>query len=314
LVYAPGTRTKYSNAGIAVVGRVLEQVTGEPFADYVEEAVLRPAGLERSSFRPRNDLLPDLATAYMWGYDGRRFEAPGFQLGMAPAGSMYSTVTDLGRFLSALFAGGRAAGGAQVLSRESLEQMWQPQFAAPGQTTGFGIGFAIRELDGRRRLGHGGAIYGFGTELAFLPNEKLGVVAVTTLDVANVVVEGIADHALRAMLAARAGEAPPAPDTTHALADGLAAALEGRYEGKGGAVELVDRYGRLLMLPLRGGFRTELRAAGGALVADSRLDYGTRVVPLGTDALVVGRDTLRRVPAPRPAPAPARWEGLIGEY
>src|SRR5690606_1940144 len=181
-------------------------------------------------------------------------------------------------------------------------------------TTGFGIGFAIGELDGRRRIGHGGAIYGFATELAFLPNEKLGVVAVTTLDVANVVVERIADHALRAMLAARAGGAPPAPDTAHALADGLAAALEGRYEGKGGAVELVDRYGRLLMLPLRGGFRTELRAAGGALVADSRLDYGTRVVPLGTDALVVGRDTRRRVPAPRPAPAPARWEGLIGEY
>src|SRR5690606_18102718 len=103
-------------------------------------------------------------------------------------------------------------------------------------TTGFGIGFAIGELDGRRRIGHGGAIYGFATELAFLPNEKLGVVAVTTLDVANVVVERIADHALRAMLAARAGEAPPAPDTTHALADGLAAALEGRYEGKGGEI------------------------------------------------------------------------------
>ncbi|HEX7088834.1 MAG TPA: M15 family metallopeptidase, partial [Longimicrobiales bacterium] len=198
--------------------------------------------------------------------------------------------------------------------RQSLEEMWRPQFAAPGEIAGYGLGFGISELEGRRRMGHGGAIYGFATELAFLPDEKLGVVAVTTLDAANVVVERIADHALRAMLAARAGEAPPAPDTTSALPEGRAAALEGRYEGKGGAVELVDRYGRLLMLPLRGGFRTELRAAGDALLSDSRLDYGTRVVPIGTDALVVGRDTLRRVPAQRPAPPPERWRGLIGEY
>jgi|CeladaMinimDraft_18_1061708.scaffolds.fasta_scaffold00021_131 CubicO group peptidase (beta-lactamase class C family)/D-alanyl-D-alanine dipeptidase len=314
LVYAPGSRTKYSNAGIAVVGRLLEHVTGEPFAQRVESAVLRPAGLDRSSFEPRADLLRDLATAYMWGYDGRRFEAPRFPLGMAPAGGMYSTVTDLARFLSMLLAGGRAAGGAQVLREESLAEMWRPQFAAPGETTGFGLGFAIRELDGRRRIGHSGAIYGFATELAFLPDEKLGVVAVTTLDAANVVVERIADHALRAMLAARVGAAPPAPDTTAPLPEGLAAALEGRYEGKSGDVELVDRYGRLLLVPLRGGFRTELRAAGDALIADGRLAYGTRVVPIGTDALVVGGDTLRRVPVRRPAPPPERWRGLIGEY
>ncbi|HEY8469541.1 MAG TPA: M15 family metallopeptidase, partial [Longimicrobiales bacterium] len=300
--------------GIAVVGRVLERVTGEPFAERLESAVLAPLGMRSSAFEPRAELLRHLATAYMWGYDGRRFEAPVFELGMAPAGSMYSTVTDLARFLSMLFAGGRAVGGAQVLSRESLEEMWRPQFAAPGEVSGYGLGFGISELEGRRRIGHGGAIYGFATELAFLPDEKLGVVAVTTLDAANVVVARIADHALRAMLAARAGEAPPVPDTTGALAEGLAAALEGRYEGKDGGVELVDRYGRLLMLPLRGGLRSELRAAGDALLSDSRLDYGTRVVPIGTDVLVVGGDTLRRVPAARPAPLPQRWQGLIGEY
>ena len=312
LVYAPEARTKYSNAAIATVGYLLERVTGEPFVDYLERAVLRPAGLERSSFAPRPDLAADLATAYMWGYDRGPFEAPTFALGMSPAGSMYSTVTDLGRFLSVLFAGGRGPGGA-VLSAASLEAMWTPQFAGPEAKTGFGLGFMIGELDGRRRIGHGGAIYGFATELAALPDEKLGVVVVTTLDGANRVVERIADAALRLMLAARAGAPLPAIDSTMPLPEGRARELEGKYARGGRGVELVERRGRLFLTPLDGGVRMELRAAGDALVVDDRLAYGLRVVPIA-DGLIVGHDTLPRVDAGKPAPAPERWRGLIGEY
>src|SRR3970040_2255641 len=128
---------------------------------------------------------------------------------MAPAGSMYSTVLDLARFMSVLFAGGLAPDGTRVLQRETLEQMWTPQFAEPGARTGFGIGFAIGELEGRRRVGHGGAIYGFSTDLAALPDDGLGVVVVSTLDVTNSVVERISDAALRLMLAAKQGAALP---------------------------------------------------------------------------------------------------------
>ena len=50
LVYAPDTRTKYSNAGIAVIGLVLERVSGRPFAEYVQTEVLDAIGLEHASF------------------------------------------------------------------------------------------------------------------------------------------------------------------------------------------------------------------------------------------------------------------------
>ena len=72
-----------------------------------------------------------------------------WELGMAPAGSMYSTVTDLGRFLSVLFAGGRGPGGP-ILKSTTLEQMWAPQFAKPETKVGFGMGFLLSERDGRR--------------------------------------------------------------------------------------------------------------------------------------------------------------------
>ena len=108
LFYPPGQRTKYSNAGVGTVGYVLEKVTGRPFASYLAEAVLEPMGLRSSAFEMNDGLRPRLASATMWTYDEREFPAPTFGLGMAPAGSMYSTVHDLARFAQTIFAGARA--------------------------------------------------------------------------------------------------------------------------------------------------------------------------------------------------------------
>ncbi len=310
LIYQPGSRAKYSNAGIGVVGYVLESLQAEPFAPYLQRTVLAPLGLQSSTFEPTPEIQAALATGYMWTWDGRRFEAPTFQLGMAPAGSMYSSVLDLGRFLSALFGGGRAPGG-QVLRRETLEQMWTPQFAQPNQRTGFGIGFAISELDGKRRIGHGGAIYGFATDLAALPDEKLGVAIVITLDVTNAVAERITEAALRLMLATRQRSPLPLIRVPSRVAPARARGLEGRYAKGERRIDLIERYGDLIaQTPAT----YTLRAFGDTLIIDDRLAYGARLLPIGTDRLVVGRDTLVRTTVERPVVHPERWSGLIGEY
>src|SRR6266850_1548570 len=171
LVYAPGTHTKYSNAGITLVGHVLERRKEQPYAKYLKRAVLESMGLHDSAFEPEPRLVANLAKAYMWTYDGRTFEAPTFQLGIGPAGCLYTSVVDLGRFLSVVFAHGRGPNGT-VLKPETLDEMWRPQFAKPGDKTGFGIGFRVSEFGGHRLVGHGGAIYGFATELAALPDDK----------------------------------------------------------------------------------------------------------------------------------------------
>src|SRR5207245_977992 len=152
LVLEPGAKTKYSNAAIATVGYVLERTQKQPFATHLRKNLLEPLGMNRSAFEPLPDLSRDLAKGVMWSYHGREFPAPTFELGMAPAGSMYTTVTDLARFLSVLFAGGRGPQGP-IVQPQTIEQMWTPQFAAKDAKTGFGIGFMLGELDGRRRVG-----------------------------------------------------------------------------------------------------------------------------------------------------------------
>jgi CubicO group peptidase (beta-lactamase class C family)/D-alanyl-D-alanine dipeptidase len=312
LVYPPETGIKYSNAAIATVGYVLECLQKESFAKYLKHAVLDPLGLKKSGFEPTPELTRDLAKGYMWTYHGRVFEAPTFLLGMAPAGSMYATVNDLGRFMSVLFAGGRGPGGP-VLKPATLEQMWTPQFAKAGERTGFGIGFMLSERAGCRAIGHGGAIYGFATELAALPDEKLGVAVVASKDCANAVTRHIADVSLDQMLAVRNGRPLPKIEETRPVAPERARQLAGRYAKDSKGLDLIARDGKLFAMPLRGGFRAELRTLGDTLITDDRLEYGPKVMPQG-EGLLAGKDTLERVDVQRPQPSPERWAGLIGEY
>jgi D-alanyl-D-alanine dipeptidase len=225
---------------------------------------------------------------------------------------MYSTVTDLGRFLSVLFAGGKGPHGP-VLKPATLEQMWTPQFAKPGEKNGFGIGFMLSERAGCRCIGHSGAIYGFATELAALPDEKLGAAVVASKDCANAVTRHIAEVALTQMLAVRKGQPRPKIDKPTAIAPERARRLAGRYAKDGRGVELVERAGKLSVLPLRGGFRADLRSLGDALIMDDPLEYGPKLVAQA-DRITVGKNTFARVTVGKPQPPPARWAGLIGEY
>jgi D-alanyl-D-alanine dipeptidase len=237
-------------------------------------------------------------------------------------------VLDLARFVEIMIARGVTPEGKRVLSSATLDSMWTPQFAAPGATNGFGIGFNIGRLDGHRTIGHGGAIYGFATEVLALPDDSLGVVVTATLDGVNAVTDHIAQAAVEMLLNAHQGKLVATIDTTTALAPGRALTLMGRYANANTAIDLDEYEGRLFATPVRGGSRAELRApANGSaqeLIVDDRLSYGRRIGILPDGRIVVGRDTLRREPTPRadvvpiaepePPAANPEFASLIGEY
>ncbi len=327
LVFPPGVRQKYSNAGIAVVGRVLEHAAGMPFAEAVTEEVLIPLGLASSSFSLASAPAERLAHASMWSYDGRDFPAPDFPLGMAPAGSMVTSVRDLGRFLT-LMAGGELPG---VLDSDALAEMWSVQFPEDPDDphpTGFGLGFNRGRLETRNArgetashavVGHGGAIYGYSTQLAFLPAAGLGAVAVSNVDFTNAVVSRIVRLALEAALGRREGVEVPLPRSSP-LAEGLSSRLRGLYASESGdRLRVLARGGRAELEI--GSATVELRASQtpGVLIADSRLSFGPEISMDGEDAgevraLGIGDRQFRRVPDPRPPPPPAEFLPLIGEY
>ncbi len=317
LVYEPQMRTKYSNAAIATIGLMLEKTRRQPFARYLRQALLDPLDMKHSSFESEPAITKNVAKGVMGTYWGRDFAAPTFELGIAPAGSMYSNVLDLGRFLCVLFAGDKGA-HAQILKPETLEQMWTVQFVGEGgkePKEGFGLGFRISRLEGRRCIGHSGAIYGFATQLQALPKQKLGVVVIASRDVANGVTNHIAQVALQQMLAAKEAKPLPAIEQPQPLSIDKARALAGRYQSGDRSLDLLERDGHLWLLPDRGGIRRELRQLGDCLVIDDPIDvdYSLKIEERG-NKLHIGGKTYERVPLTKPKPCPEKWRGLLGEY
>jgi CubicO group peptidase (beta-lactamase class C family)/D-alanyl-D-alanine dipeptidase len=311
LVFEPGTRTKYSNAGIAVVGAVVEKVGKTPFAAAIDRAFFRPLRMTRSSFEPGPDLQSNLAHGMMWTYDGQTVATPNFLLGTGPAGNLVSTVADLGRFVSFLFAGGASPQG-QLIKAETLRSMIEPQLAKPGESPGFGLGFAISTLDkSHRRIGHGGAVYGFATEVQALPDAKLGAIVIAAADCANGFTQHVAETALRMML--KKGQPLSTPDSTTPIPLARLAQLAGQYKSPTGSLDLVARGGKLYLSPFKGALTVEVRSLGDGYAIDDRLACGV-FLSIDKSDLTIHGTRYAKQPAQKPAQSPAQWNDLIGEF
>lgn len=306
LVYEPGSRTKYSNSAITVVGLAVEKASGMSFSDYLREKLLRPLGMQNSDFDRTSEVEEKLAQAQMWTVDGRRFPAPVFEFGIFPAGNLYSTTDDLARFVRAIFRNGKLENG-QLLKPATLADMMRPQ-----EKEGFGIGFAISDFHGHKAIGHGGAVYGYSTQLKALIEEKIGVAAVASLDGSNGVVGRISNYALDLMLAARAGKELPGYQLTEPIPKELARSTAGTYRNGDSTIVLTERGGRLFMR--RGSYRNELRALADSLVVDDILSFGLKVEVKNRDELIIDDKSWQRVESEKPADTPQRWQGLVGEY
>ena len=215
------------------------------------------------------------------------------------------------RFLSALFAGGRGLDGA-VLKPGTLQKM----FAAQDSDSGYGLGFALLNLDGLRMVGHRGGIYGYSTELLGMPDDKLGAVVIINMDNSSEVAWHVAFTALRFMVAARADKPPPAlviptdvpAETMHRLA--------GRYEEDKKAMQIFERDGKLFLEPLQNAGRSELRQLGDSLLTDDRNGWGFEIIPIAGGIKASGNtdEIYKRVPEAKPLPMPQGWSKLLGEY
>jgi CubicO group peptidase (beta-lactamase class C family) len=113
--FAPGTQTHYSNAGYIVLGLVVEAVSGEDYYKYVEEHVLKPAGMRRSGFFDRSHLPPTVAHSYDDGSDVTRVHP----VRGSSAGGLQASAGDLWRLVQAI-DGGRLVKSESVKALRGL--------------------------------------------------------------------------------------------------------------------------------------------------------------------------------------------------
>jgi CubicO group peptidase (beta-lactamase class C family) len=180
----PGASYRYSNVGVALLGEIVEAVSGQRYADYLAAHVFGPLGMTASTA----SRVAGLARAYQRRRPAEaRREMAYYDTGVfAPMGGVISTVDDLGRFV-ALLLSADAGGVAQpdtgrVLAAPTLAEMERLQFVYPSFSGGRGLGFAVSRRDGTTTVGHGGWIGGHRASLSCDPARRLGVVVLTNAD------------------------------------------------------------------------------------------------------------------------------------
>jgi CubicO group peptidase (beta-lactamase class C family)/heat shock protein HslJ len=173
-IYPPGQITAYSNYGAALAGHIVEQVTGMPFEEYIDENIFKPLGMTRSTFaRPLpTGSMTDLAIGYSYVDGAYQPETEWVQ--PAPAGGLTTTATDMARFMIVHLQNGHYGDGT-ILSASSIRKMHQRQFTNDPRANGWTFGFMEAELNEQRIIWHGGATYFFHSALVLLPEENVGV-------------------------------------------------------------------------------------------------------------------------------------------
>jgi len=176
LQFEPGSRWSYSNAGINTLGRIVEAVSGTPFAEFLQTHVLNPCGMKDTTFWPTPAQAKRIATSYRPGRDGQleRTEVYFLKGGLSnrkrtpyPAGGLYSKATDVVQFYQMMLNGGTFK-GQRVLKKETAALMTRTQTG--DIKTGFvdgmswGLGFQVVKTPqgvtdslSAGTYGHGGA-------------------------------------------------------------------------------------------------------------------------------------------------------------
>jgi CubicO group peptidase (beta-lactamase class C family) len=191
LVLPSGARFHYSNLAFALLGIVVERVSGVPYMDYIRERLFEPVGLKRVSFEPE----PPAAKGYLaQPYADGVWDTIGVETGAwASAGQLWGTAGDICRWGAFL-----AEPEESILARSSAEEMRTVQVIDEHERwlSGYGLGLQLRrdplffrpgvagfagDASSRDRIlaGHGGSMPGFIARLYFSPKEKVVAVALT---------------------------------------------------------------------------------------------------------------------------------------
>ena len=184
LLEAPGQRWLYSGGGYSVAQLLVEELTGRPFADYMQAEVLEPLGMTASSFRWSRTA----ATARP--HDAGGGPVADFVFAEQAAAGLVTTAPDLARFLAAALAGPRGEPpGRGVLSPAGVQVALT---AAPATDGRWGLGYGLGLTPGGDLLAyHEGANRGWRAGLALLPDRRAGIALLANGDAGSAPIDAV---------------------------------------------------------------------------------------------------------------------------
>src|SRR5436190_1331666 len=170
VAFAPGEKWQYSNLGFVTLGLIIHKASGKFYGDLLRERVFKPLGMTTARIINEADVIPNRAAGYRLDkgeLKNQNWVSP--SMNTTADGSLYLTVLDVMKWDDALTNG-------KLLSTASYDQMWTPVKLNNGKTEHYGFGWALREVNGKRAIEHGGAWQGFKSFIARFPDNNLTVI------------------------------------------------------------------------------------------------------------------------------------------
>ena len=187
------SRYAYSNVMYVVAGELLARAAGVSWDEFVRERIFAPLGMSRSNTSV-DAVAANVAAPHLELAGVLKAVPPMHADNCGAAGAINSSASDMARWLRMLLECGRqGAGGGEgcLLRPESIRRMWTAQIALgtpdppPGleplraNFAGYGLGFGLRDYRGRKLVTHTGGLPGYVSQVALLPEERLGLIVLT---------------------------------------------------------------------------------------------------------------------------------------
>jgi len=171
LDFEPGSRFKYSNSGYVLLGYLVDKVSGEKYPQFVKDNVFTPLKMTESGYDVNSAVIPHRASGYTKAPPNGEIQNTGYIDMTIPysAGALYSTTRDLLKWEQGLY-------GGKLLKTESLKKMTTPY------KDNYAFGLFITDVQGHKKIAHGGGIEGFNTDLSYYPDDHLAVIALANLN------------------------------------------------------------------------------------------------------------------------------------
>lgn len=173
--FAPGEKWQYSNLGYVTLGIIIRKASGKFYGDFLAERVFKPLGMTTARVISERDIVPNRAAGYVLRngeVKNQDWVSP--SLNTTADGSLYLSILDMIKWEEGLAAG-------KLLTKESYSQMWTRAKLNNGRERRYGFGWALRTLNGRTVIEHGGAWQGFKSFIARYPDRKLAVILFANL-------------------------------------------------------------------------------------------------------------------------------------
>jgi len=175
LDFPPGSRWSYSNSGYDLLGMVVERVSGQPWATFVQRNILDPLRMTHSGVEEAAAAVPDHATGYRTILGRTPLPADAMDPSLAlSSGSLYSTVGDL-------YLWDRALSEGTLFSKTALAAMFTPYVPiADASSTRYGYGWFLDDsVPAHRLMFHGGSVPGFESVNVLAPTDGVTVIVMS---------------------------------------------------------------------------------------------------------------------------------------